>query len=465
VAHPRIEDVVAHAASRFDETLSRLGEYLRIPAISCEPAHHADVRRLAERVRADLSALGMTSARVVELPDALPLVAAERAGAGAGKPTVLIYGHLDLQPVAGEAWESPPHEPTRRGERLHARGAADDMGGWVSHLAAIEAWLAVTGELPCNVKLVIEAEEEIGSPNLERFMDAYPEVFEADVMVLTDCENPSTELPGLTVSLRGLMELEVSCEALHSDVHSGLWGNAAPDVSMALVKLLARLVDDEGRLLAGRTEVPEAFRESARQLPLDAQVVREGAHLIDAVAPLPERGRPVAEWLWRQPAVTVLSTTLPRPDQHKNALRARASATLSVRVPPGRTRPEMRTLLEQALLGEPAPAGVRVSLHFADGGADSWLYTPEGAAFDAVDRAYAAAWGRPPVQIGVGGSIPFVALFGRRYASLPLVLNGVMDPLTGAHGPNESLHLGVFAKAIEANVRLLDELSRLTARS
>jgi len=278
--------------------------------------------------------------------------------------------------------------------------------------------------------------------------------------VLTDCENPSTVVPGLTTSLRGLYEVEVICEALESDVHSGLWGNMAPDVSTALVTLLARLTDENGRPVFGRQDVSPAFKKSAAQVPIDAEVVREGAKLLAFIEPLPEDGMLVPEWLWRQPALTILSTTLPRPDAHKNALRARASATLSIRIPPGATKEDMRSELEKLLLDRP-PGGVQITLQDKPGGAESWLYEPSGEAFAAADRAYEKAWGRPLVQIGIGGSIPFVALFGRRYAHLPLILNGVMDPQTGAHGPNESLHLGVFEKAICANVYLYDELSRV----
>lgn len=455
--HPDVDAVAAHAREALPTTLARLGEYLAVPAISCEPEHHADVERLAVRVAADLDALGF-STRVLRLDGALPCVVAERRDHGPEKPTVLIYGHLDLQPVAGEDWRTPPHEATRVGERLFARGSADDMGGWVSHLAAIESWLAVAGALPCNVKLVIEGEEEIGSPHLERYMDAFPEAFEADAMVLTDCENPSPEIPGLTVSLRGLLELEVTCEAIASDVHSGLWGNVVPDVSIALVKLLARLVDDDTRLVVGRQEVPEAWRAAAWDVPLTEEVIRGGAHLLDDVAPLPDRGAPPAEWIWRQPAVTVLSTTLPTPERRKNALRARASATLSARVAPGQTRDELAAALRSVLEVDP-PGGVRVTVDVLPGGGDSWLYEPSGPAFAAADRAYTRAWGRPLLQIGVGGTIPFVALFGRRFASLPLILNGVMDPETSAHGPNESMHIGVFERTILANVHLLDELA------
>jgi acetylornithine deacetylase/succinyl-diaminopimelate desuccinylase-like protein len=450
----------AHAATAEQAALERLQSYLRHPAISCDPAHHADVRRLAAQVAEDLNhELGFQS-KVLELPDALPLVVAERRSQRADAPWLLIYGHLDLQPVQGEAWTSPPHEPQIRNGRLFARGAADDMGGWVSHFIALQAWLATCNDLPLNVKLVIESEEEIGSPNLERYMDQFPEAFQADVMVLTDCENPSTEIPGLTVSLRGLYEVELCCRALTHDVHSGLWGNMAPDAGTALIKLLSRLIDDDGRMKLGRQEVPAEWRAAARAVPIDEQVIREGAHLRDDVQPLPAHDRPPVEWLWRQPAITVLSTTFPRANEHKNALRQQASAALSIRLAPGQNRQQMRALLDQALL-TPAMPGVSVELTERTGGAESWLYQPKGPAFDAANRAYQHAWGKPLLQVGVGGSIPFVALFGRRYGNLPLILNGVMDPQTGAHGPDESLSLAVFNKAILANVHLLYELSQV----
>lgn len=453
------DKVAARADAAFEGALARLTEYLRYPAISSDREHAADLRALVERVRGDLEAIGLDRARVLELDGAHPCVAAERMRAGKGKPTVLIYGHLDLQPVAGEPWRTPPHEATTIDGRLYARGAADDMGGWVSHLAAIQAWLA-EGELPCNVKLLIEGEEEIGSPNLERFMDAYPDAFDSDVMVLTDCENPSPDVPGLTVSLRGLLELEVSCEALQADVHSGLWGNAVPDPAIALAMLIARLVDEDGRLKVGRVEVPEEWRAASKGV-LDAEVVRSGAGTLPGVDPLPERGRSLAEWAWRQPAVTILSTTLPVPGREKNAVRARASAKLSLRVAPGQTASELRAAVEEVLLKSP-PGGVKVGVKAGEKPGSSWLYTPRGPAFEAADRAYQKAWGKKLVQIGVGGTIPFVALFGRRFGDLPLILNGVMDPRTGAHGPNESMDLGVFRRAIAANVHLYAELGALS---
>lgn len=452
--------VARRADSAFDATVASLSAYLEVPAISCEPAHFDDVRALAALVRDDLASAGLDNARVLELPDALPCVAAEWMGAGPDAPTILVYGHLDLQPVTRANWRTDPHKAAIVDGRLYGRGSADDMGGWVSHIAAVRAWFAESGALPCNLRLLIEGEEEIGSPNLERFMDAFPVAFDADVMVLTDCENPSPEIPGLTVSLRGLMEVELTVSALEADGHSGLWGNMVPDVSIALMRLIARITDEDGRLTVGRVEVDDAWKAGARLVPLTAEVIRGGAHIIDGVDPLPERGIPAAEWMWRQPALTVVATTLPTRAVKKNALRTAASATLSVRLAPGQTVDELYSLLEAELMRDP-PGGVKVELALGDHAGEGWLYTPKGPAFAAADRAYQASWGHPLIQVGVGGSIPFVALFGRRFGDLPLILNGVMDPQTTAHGPNESMHLGVFRKAIAANVHLYAELGAL----
>lgn len=456
--HPRVNAVAAHADGRFDATVARLAEYLEIPAISCDEDYFDEVRRLAARIRDDLEQMGLEGARVLELEGALPSVVAECTRAGPDAPTILVYGHLDLQPVMVENWDTDPHKAVIKGDRMFARGAADDMGGWVSHMAALEAWFAVAEAPPCNLKLFIEGEEEIGSPNLERYMDAFPEAFEADVMVLTDTENPSVDVPGLTVSLRGLLEVELTCRAAHADVHSGLWGNMVPDPVMSLIKLIDRLTDEDGRMAVGRVQVPEAWAAQAADVPLDDEVIREGAHLIDGVDPLPHRDKTPAEWMWRQPAVTVVSTTLPTAAQKKNAIRASASATLSIRVPPGVKPADLYEQVAAVLLADP-PGGVHVTVRADGTSGEGWLYEPSGPAFPAADLAYERAWGHKLVQVGVGGSIPFVALFGERFGDLPLILNGVMDPLTTAHGPNESMHLGVFRKAIAANVHLYDTLA------
>lgn len=458
--HQKTTAVARRLENRVPEALERLTKYVQYAPISADPAATENLKKLAGAIRDDLETLGLERARVLELDGAHPCVAAEWLRGGPGKPTVLIYGHFDVQPVAGEAWDSSPHTLVRRGDRVFARGAADDMGGWLSHFMAIEAWFSEASELPCNVKLLLEGEEEIGSPNLERFMDAYPDAFAADVMVLTDCDNPSTELPGLTVSLRGLLELEVTVASASADVHSGLWGNIVPDPAMTLVSLLARLVDADGRFALARRPVDPKWLESSRSVPLTPDVIRVGARLLPDSAPLPDRDLSPAAWAWREPAVTILSTTLPPPGQEKNAIRKSASAKLSLRIAPGQTAEDLIAAIERTLRKD-VPGNVEVKIARLAGASSSWDYNASGPAFDAADRAYERAWGKKPVRVGIGGSIPFVALFGRRFANLPLILNGVIDPETGAHGPNESMHLGVFTKTMLANAFLYDELSSL----
>jgi acetylornithine deacetylase/succinyl-diaminopimelate desuccinylase-like protein len=463
MVHADASRVALAAENAVEESFIRLGRYLALAPISSDPSAAPRVAALAALLRDDLGKLGLSRARVLELSGAHPCVAAEWMNAGPGAPTVLIYGHFDVQPVKGEAWSTEPHALVRKGDRLYGRGSADDMGGWLSHLVAMEAWLKETGALPCNVKLLIEGEEEIGSPNLERFMDAYPDAFASDAMVLTDCENPSVDIPGLTVSLRGLLEVEVSVTSAHSDVHSGLWGNVVPDPATTLLVLLARIVDEDGRLRLARRAIDPAWLASSRDVPLTPDVIRSGARLLDGVEPLPERGLTPAAWAWREPAVTVLSTTFPAPGSEKNAIRKSASAKLSLRIAPGQTSAELFAALEVELRRD-VPGGLSVALTKLPGAASSWDYVAEGPAFEAADRAYEIAWGRAPLRVGVGGSIPFVALFGQRFARLPLVLNGVIDPETGAHGPNESMHVGVYTKTVKANVHLYAELARSLAK-
>lgn len=453
-----VSRIALAAEQSVEGSFARLGRYLAFAPISSDPEAKPRLAALAETLRADLTTLGMSRARVLELPDAHPCVAAEWMGAGPSAPTVLIYGHFDVQPVKGETWSTEPHALVRKGDRLFGRGSADDMGGWLSHFIAMEAWLRETGSLPCNIKILLEGEEEIGSPNLERFMDAHPDAFDSDAMVLTDCENPSVDIPGLTVSLRGLLEVEVSITSAQSDVHSGLWGNIVPDPAMALITQLARLVDADGRLKLARRDVDPAWLVTSRDVPLTSAVIRSGARLLEGVDPLPDRGLTPAAWVARQPAVTVLSTTFPAPGTEKNAIRKSVSAKLSLRIAPGQTSEELFEAVA-AELRRDVPAGLSVTLTTLPGAASSWDYVAEGPAFDAADRAYVAAWGRPPLRIGLGGSIPFVALFGKRFARLPLVLNGVIDPETGAHGPDESMHIGVYTKTVKANVHLYAELA------
>lgn len=451
----RGDEALARLEPLLAPALERLRDYVAIPAVSREPARAGDVRRMAEVAAEDLRAAGLDRVELIEVPGALPCVRAEKI-VDRARPTVLVYGHFDQQPSDPEQWASPPQELTRRGERLYGRGAADDLGGWLSQLVAFRAWAAVGGA-PVNLRFLLEGEEEIGSPNLARYMDAYPDAFDADVMILTDCDNPSTDVPGLTVSLRGLLDVRVTLRALRGKVHSGLWGGALPDPAVGLCKLIAALVDEHGRVAGLEAPVDPAWRASVAGLSPDDAALRRDAGLREDVAGLDPQGRPRVEWMWRQPHVTVVGTSLPKLSEAANVLQPEATALLSVRLAPG---PEADAVFEhlRARLEAARPFGLALEVtqeHASDG----WAYEASGPAFDAAARAYRRAFGEDLVRIGVGGSIPFITLFARRFPDKPLILNGVMDPRTSAHGPDESLHVGLFEKVARANVLLLEELA------
>ena len=482
-----LQPVIDRADASFDDAIATVARYVGFAPVSYGGARGGNsdrVRALARSIVQELQALPASQrpdrCTLHELPPdkvrtpqrgAFPLISAEWR-AGDDRPTVLIYGHGDVQPATASEWHiDSPFKAEVRGKdgeaRLFGRGTSDDMGGWFSHLAALRAWLSVYERLPLNVRLIIEFEEEIGSPNLMAHIDALGDFCDVDAMVLTDCENPSTDTPGITTSLRGLAVADLVCTAQHAGGHSGLFGSVWPDPSLALILALARLVDDDGRPNFARQQLTDAERDSL-------------AEMASTEAALPERGRSNAEWAWRQPALTVTGTSLPdisigeepagsaaivpipRPT---NVIPPQARARLSVRIPPGLTSSQVLGEIER-LVTESPPPGIRVTLDRgssgnSDGG--SWLYdVPDCLAFDAADRAYAAVWGRRPARIGVGGSIPFVKQFGDRFgASTPLILNGVLDPESALHAPNESLHLGVFRKAIHTNIHLLDAFGKL----
>lgn len=468
-----LTEVCEKAMEQFGDTLEQLKDYVAIQSISCEEAHRADMTRQAKAVRDQLEDLGLTAEiRTLSADEsALPLVTAEWMRAGDDEPTVLIYGHLDVQPVDESKWTvTRPFVAKETDGRLYGRGTSDDKGGWLSHIAAIRAWMDVYGELPCNVKMVLESEEEIGSKNLGGYIDAYEDCFEADYLVLTDCENRSVEIPALTVSLRGLMEVTITCEALRADVHSGLWGGMVPDVSTALMQIISRIVDHHGRLVVGDIEVPEAWREEAGKCRLTEAEIRNGGRLLDDVPLLPDEGRLAAEWMWRQSSVTVIQTSLPNSAADaKNALRSGASAILSIRIGP--TEHNRRYIDDlyaglKKLITTHVPQGVIVNVERNENTlVYPWLYDaspePIKAAFDAADRAYREGWGNRPARIGVGGSIGFVNTFFEKFPNVPMLLNGVIDPDSGCHGPDESQDIRVLQKVIKTNIHLLNELSNL----
>jgi acetylornithine deacetylase/succinyl-diaminopimelate desuccinylase-like protein len=438
---------------------------VRIPSISADPAHTDDVDASAGAVADLMTDAGLDDVRELRVGDGHPYVVGEwtrRPDA----PTVLLYAHHDVQPPGYvDRWSGDPFVPRERGGRLFGRGTADDKAGAVAHVAAVRAWLRTAGELPCNVKVLVEGEEEIGSPGLGDFLTTHLDALRADVLLLADAGNWAVGTPGLTYSLRGLAGVDVRVRALEGPLHSGMAGGLVPDPVLALARLLASLVDEHGDpAFDGCWDdyvAPDAA-ERARLAALppvddlrDAWGLREGVELA---------GHPSTsayERLWLRPTVTVIGIDGHPIAGSSNQIVAEAAARVSVRVgrgqDPNRLNDALRAHLERRV-----PHGLELTVTALDA-VPAWHTDPTGWAFSATERALRASFGVEPVYMGVGGTIPFVGPFADAFGGIPALLLGPADPASRIHGEDESLHLGDWHKLVESEVRLLAELAELGA--
>ncbi|MFP8880472.1 MAG: M20/M25/M40 family metallo-hydrolase [Myxococcota bacterium] len=448
---------------RFDATIDELIGLARIPGVSAAGFDPAEVERSAVHTAELLDDVGLRGVELLRLDGAHPYVVADWLDAGPGAPTALVYAHHDVQPPGRpDFWKSPAFEPTVRSDgRLYGRGVVDDKAGILLHAAALRAWLEVTGSLPINVKLIVEGEEEIGSEHLAEFLRAHRERFDADVLILSDTANLETGLPSLTTSLRGLVTVDVTVRALDHPIHSGMWGGPVPDAATALACLLARLVDANGEiavpgLLDDVPELTQHERAAIDALPFDEASFRTDAGL-RSDAPFCGDGRfSVYERIWRRPSLAITAIEGMPLATAANQLIAVARARVGVRLAPGQDADRVAKIVVDFLNCDP-PYGVEVELENSSA-VPGWLTQPIGAAFDAARRALAAGFGREPVIIGCGGSIPFVGPFSQVLGGIPALLLGLEDPPCNAHGENESLDLDDFRKAAIAAAHLLAEL-------
>ncbi len=456
-----IEKALAHHASHQAEYLEELKKLVRIPSVSFAGFDKAQVRKSAEATCDLMRRKGLENVQVLDMPNTHPYAYGEWKKA-AGRPTLLLYAHHDVQP-AGEVskWIIPdPFEPTEKDGRLFARGAADDKAGILVHIAAIDSWLKAHGSLPVNVKMIVEGEEEAGSGSLPAFLKKHRDMLQADAIVLTDTSNFETGLPSITTALRGIVVVQVEVKALKQAVHSGMWGGPVPDPAMALCKILARLVDDKGRInLPGIYDkvrpLNDEERKSIAALPTDDALFRKQAGMLPGVQLL--GGMPPWEMNWRQPSLAVNAIQASSRKDARNIICESAWARVGVRTVPDMEVKEVREKLIAALKKDP-PWGVQVDVTFeSDGG---WWYTKGDApAFRAARKALKDGYGAEPVSIGCGGSIPFVDPFTKELGA-PALLIGVEDPYCNAHSENESLHLGDFAKAAKSAIRFYAEMVR-----
>ncbi len=460
--HADRQDVVAAIDDAMASTIERLERLVRIPSVSASGHDPVEPRRSAEATADLLRDVGM-DVRLAEVGDAPPYVLAEWLDAGPDAPTVLLYAHHDVQPVGTpDRWGSPPFEPTTRDGRMYGRGTADDKAGILAHVAAIEGWLTARGKLPCNVKVVIEGEEEIGSPNLHAFLDAHGEELRADVIVLTDLTNWQVGWPGLTVALRGMGEVTVTVRTLEQPIHSGMYGGPVPDALTATARLLATLHDAHGDVAVpgftdGLREMTPAERERLAELEDDPDLLRDDARMLAGVEHTGAPDTTLWERVWYRPTITPIGMDVPSTTQAGNTLLAEVTTKLSCRFAPGMDPAASLDALE-AHLRDNAPFGAWVEVTRGHHNA-AWTQEPEGPAFDAAVRALTAGYGHAPAFLGCGGSIPFVEPFSDAFGGAPCLLVGIEDPATNAHGEDESLHLGDFRNACVSEAHLLAELA------
>ncbi|MHC1563568.1 M20/M25/M40 family metallo-hydrolase [Actinomycetospora sp. C-140] len=425
---------------------------VRIPSIWADPAHADDTRRSADAVATLAREAGAARVDVLAAEGGAPAVVAHWP-APDGAPTVMLYAHHDVQPTGGdELWTTAPFEPDERDGRLYGRGAADDKAGVMTHLATLRAF---GGKPPVGIVLFVEGEEESGSPTLSALLAEHGASLAADVIVIADAANAAVDVPALTTSLRGLANIVVEVSMLERAVHSGMWGGPAGDALTALCRLLATLHDDKGSvavpgLVEGSSDAPDTEEDDFRG---DAGLL-DGVELL-GTGTIPER-------LAHKPAIAVLGIDAPAVDGSANVLLPRARAMVSVRLAPGDDAGRaVEAVTEHLRRHVPWGAHLAVSTKAA---AEPFALEPTGDVYDLARDALAAAFGNDVVEMGMGGSIPFIAEFARTFPGASVMVTGVGDPASRWHGVDESLHLGMFGRCVLAETMLLHTLAGAATR-
>jgi len=444
---------VSQSTKAFVETnqqrlLEELKDFLRIPSISTLPEHTPDIRRAAEFVAASLKKAGMENVAI--LPTAgHPLVYADWLHAP-GKPTVLCYGHYDVQPPDPlDEWISPPFEPTLRDGNLYARGSADDKGQMYMHVKAVEALLAIYGKLPVNVKFLIEGEEECGGENVAKFVAENPAKLKADVALVSDTEMYAEGIPTLCVGLRGLIYTEIEARGPARDLHSGMYGGAAPNAVFGLVELLSKLKDANGRVqipgMYDDVEPPSAAeKHSWSILPFDEKEFLKNE--VGASQLTGEPGYSVFDRTWARPTLEVHGIAGGfTAAGAKTVIPAKAVAKVSMRMVPNQN-PEKVIAAYKKFIAENTPAGIQTEVRILSY-SPAVSVNPNHPAIDVAARAFSEILGRETVFIRSGGSIPIVGDFAK-HLGIPTILMGFGLPDDGLHSPNEKYKVANYYAGI-----------------
>jgi acetylornithine deacetylase/succinyl-diaminopimelate desuccinylase-like protein len=448
----QVEVLRARTSVAFPELRADLERLVRIPSVSSDAFDQTHVHASAAAVAELLRGAGMPEVQLLTATRAdgavsRPAVVARRP-APVGAPTVLLYAHHDVQPPGDDStWRTPPFEPTERDGRLYGRGAADDKAGVIAHVGALRV---LGDDLGVGVTVFVEGEEEIGSPTFADFLAAHRELLAADVIVVADSSNWRVGVPALTTSLRGLVDCVVEVAVLEHSVHSGMYGGPVLDAPTLLARLIATLHDDEGSVaVAGLGSAPEPT------VDYDEDDLRADAAVLPGVR-LAGTGSLTGR-MWTKPAISVIGIDATSVARSSNTIAPSARAKLSLRIPPGQDPAAAAAALRAHLEGN-APFGARVTVQDGDLG-KAFQAPADSSAMRAARAAFADAWGTEPVDIGIGGSIPFIADLLEVYPDAAILVTGVEDPDSRAHGANESVHLGELEKVVLAEALLLTRLA------
>jgi len=454
-----MNSVIDYINTHRDRYVEELKAYLAIPSISALPQHAADVKRCAEWTAEEMRRIGMQNVRLIETPG-FPVVYGDWLGAP-GAPTILFYGHYDVQPVDPvELWESPPFEATVRDGEIYARGSADDKGQVFMHFKAIEAHLKQTGKLPVNIKIILEGEEEVGSANLDNFVKAHKDELTADVVVISDSPMFDRGIPSICYGLRGLVYFQIDLRGTKSDLHSGSFGGAVANPAFVLANVLAQMKDRSGRVkIPGFyddvRELREEERDQWKRLPFNE---KRYAKELGAPRLWGETGYSTLERVWARPTFEVNGILAGFTGEGaKTVIPAVAMAKVSMRLVPNQDPDKIAKLFED-YVKKVAPKTVEVKVTRMHGG-KPWMTDFDNKFVQAAGRAIQKGFGKEPVFNREGGSIPVVATF-QEILGLPSVLFGVGLPDENAHAPNEKLDLGNFHGGIIASAFLYDEVAK-----
>ena len=445
-----------------DHYVDELKQYLAIPSISALPQHKDDVRRCAEWTADEMRRIGLHNVRIEETPGH-PIVYGDWLDA-AGAPTILFYGHYDVQPVDPvNLWTTPPFEATVRDGEIYARGSADDKGQVFMHFKAVEAHLKQHGGLPVNMKFLIEGEEEVGSANLDNFVAGHKDLLNADVVVISDSPMFDRGVPSICYGLRGLAYYQIDLRGTKSDLHSGSFGGAVANPAMVLAQILAQMKDKSGRIkIAGFyddvVELTAEERAEFARLPFNERKYRQE---LGAPKLFGETGYTTLERIWARPTFEVNGLLSGfTGDGAKTVIPALAMAKVSMRLVPNQDPQKVGDLFE-AYVRKVAPKTVELTLTRMHGG-KPWMTAFDNPFVQAAGRAIEKGFGQRPVFNREGGSIPVVATF-QEVLGLPCVLFGVGLPDENAHAPDEKLDLGNFHNGIIASAFLYQEVGALAS--